>query len=109
MLIFDYTAIGEKLFTARKRTGLTQAELAEKAGLSDRTYANIERGNVNMRIETFLNICKALHITPNDILTDDNFPIVKREEDILEQLNICPAKEKKTALDLLATYLDSVI
>ena len=43
------------------RLGLTQMEVAEAAGLSDRTYADIERGTVNMQVETVLRICKALH------------------------------------------------
>ena len=36
MLIFDFHKIGGKLFSARKRLGLTQMEVAESAGLSDR-------------------------------------------------------------------------
>ena len=61
MLIHDFQAIGNKLLTIRKKVGLTQAEVAEAAGLADRTYADIERGFVNMRIETILRICDALH------------------------------------------------
>ena len=64
MLIFDLHTIGNKLLTIRKRMGMTQAEVAEAAGLSDRTYADIERGTVNMRTETILRICNVLHITP---------------------------------------------
>jgi len=45
MLLYDIRKIGNKLLECRKMTGLTQAELAEKAGLADRTYADIERGN----------------------------------------------------------------
>ena len=46
MLIFDFHTIGNKMLSERKRIGLTQAEVAERAGLSDRTYADIERGTV---------------------------------------------------------------
>ena len=42
MLIFDFHKIGGKLFAARKRLGLTQMEVAEAAGLSDRAYADID-------------------------------------------------------------------
>lgn len=108
MLIFDYRIIGNKLLATRKKAGLTQAELAEVAGLSDRTYADIERGNVNMRMETFLRICQALHITPDDILTEGKNSLVEKQADILEQLNNCPSKEKETALDLLTVYLQSL-
>ena len=51
MLLFDMIAIGNRFLSIRKRLGLTQAEVAEKAGLSGRTYADIERGTVNMRID----------------------------------------------------------
>ena len=37
MLIFDLHTIGDRLLAVRKRTGLTQAEVAEAAGLSERT------------------------------------------------------------------------
>ena len=60
MLIYDFRAIGNRLLAIRRRQGLTQAEVAEAAGLADRTYADIERGTVNMRLETILRICQAL-------------------------------------------------
>lgn len=60
MLIHDLRQIGNRLLTLRKDRGLTQAELAEKAGLADRTYADIERGTVNMRVMTLLQICDTI-------------------------------------------------
>ena len=80
MLLFDFRAIGNKLLAIRKRLGMTQAEVAEAAGLSDRTYADIERGTVNMRIETILRICQVLHITPDEILTEDRTPEAIQQE-----------------------------
>ncbi len=71
MLLFDMMTIGNRLLAARKRLGMTQAEVAERAGLSDRTYADIERGGVNMRIETFLRICQPLSVSPDDILPEE--------------------------------------
>ena len=108
MLVFDFHTIGNKLFTVRKRMGMTQAEVAEAAGLSDRTYADIERGTVNMRIETVLKICEALHITPDEILTDDNPSMTFKENEIWERLMACSAKDKETALTLLTVYLESL-
>lgn len=108
MLIFDFYTIGNKLLSIRKRTGFTQAEVAEAAGISDRAYADIERGTVNMRIETFLRLCKALHITPDEILTEENPTLVSRQAELLERLNTCSPKEKEVALQLLNTYLQSL-
>ena len=108
MLIFDFYEIGNKLLHARKRMGLTQVEVAEAAGLSDRTYADIERGNVNMRIETVLRICDVLRITPNEIFTKENLIEVSQQSDILERLNQCKPKDRETALKLLSVFLSSL-
>lgn len=108
MLLFDFRAIGNKLLTIRKRSGLTQAEVAEAAGLSDRTYADIERGTVNMRIETILRICNALHITPDEILTEERSPENIRQDLLWDKLNACNPKDKDTALQLLSVYLKSL-
>lgn len=108
MLIFDFRAIGNKLLAIRKRAGLTQSEVAEAANLSDRTYADIERGTVNMRIETILKICNALNITPDVILTKDNPNLSAKQTELFEQLNECTVRQKETALELLAVYLRSI-
>lgn len=107
MLISDLCEIGNKLYILRKSKGLTQAEVAEKAELSDRTYADIERGNVNMRLETLLKICKALNITPNEILTVEEQNLIT-ESQFVEIINSCTETEKRTALNLLNVYLNSL-
>ncbi len=108
MLLFDTITIGNKLLEIRRRLGLTQAELAEQAGLSGRTYADIERGTVNMRMETFLRICNALHVTPDRILTENALSPSVRREEIFQILDQCSAKEQETALTLLSVYLQSL-
>jgi transcriptional regulator with XRE-family HTH domain len=107
MLVFDFIAIGNKLYSVRKKTGMTQAQVAEAAGLSDRTYADIERGSVNMRIESFLKICNVLHVTPNEILTDGGDTFTDTNG-ILEKLTARSAKEQQTAMMLLEVYLQSL-
>ena len=108
MLVYDLNVIGNRLYALRKRMGLTQAELAEKAGLSDRTYADIERGCVNMRLETILRICDALYITPDKLLTDESTTPEARQNQLTQRLNACNPKDKATALRLLEVYLASL-
>lgn len=108
MLIFDSRKIGNKLLAVRKRMGLTQAEVAEKANVADRTYADIERGTVNMRIDTILKICEVLYITPDEILTEDSTANTARAEDLWSKLKACSPKDQETALSLLAVYLNSL-
>lgn len=105
MLIYDMRRIGNKILAFRKKSGLTQAELAERAGLADRTYADIERGNANMRVDTLLKICDAMHITPDSVLTEENISFQVKQEELAEKLSACSEKEKKIALYLLEAYL----
>ncbi len=108
MLLLDMREIGNKLLAIRKKVGMTQVEVAEAAGLAGRTYADIERGTVNMRVETILRICEALHITPDEILTRDDAEMTAHQEELLARLNACNPKDKETALKLLHVYLQSL-
>jgi len=108
MLITNLKTIGNKMYEKRKKMGLTQIEVADLSGLSDRAYADIERGTVNMRLETLLRICKALRITPNDILVEDKVPLTLQEKEVLLELDSAPAREKQIALQLLSVYLQSL-
>ncbi len=108
MLVYDLVTIGNKLLSYRKRLGFTQAEIAEAAGLSDRTYADIERGNTNMRVETFLKICEALHVTPDEILTWETDSASQKQSELFKRLESCNPKDRETALQLLSVYLKSL-
>lgn len=107
VLVFDLKAIGNNLYSVRKLRGLTQAEVAERAEISDRSYADIERGDTTMRIDTLLKICYALGITPNDILTLEE-DLSANEDELIRLFGRCSVEKKKTALKLLEIYLSSM-
>ena len=108
MLLLDLRDIGNKLLAIRKRCGMTQMEVAEAAGLSCRTYADIERGTVNMRVKTVLHICQALHITPDEILTHSHEGFSVQEEELVARLNTCSPKDRETVLRLAQVFLQSL-
>ena len=62
--------IGDKLKEVRTRRLLTQDELAEKAGVSQSTIANIERNNAEPQFRTIRKLAKALDIEPTELLGD---------------------------------------
>ena len=108
MLIHDLHQIGNKLLVLRKDRGLTQSELAEKAGLSDRTYADIERGTVNMRVLTLIKICEALRIRPDDLLLSDESPMEVDQEATIERLKQCPPSTSEALTRILQLLLDEI-
>lgn len=100
MLISNLRDMGNKLYAIRKRLGITQAEAAEKAGISDRSYADIERGTANMRVQTLLQICNGLKITPNDILVDDSDEAVNDSE-LTKRVISLSTDEKRKLIELI--------
>lgn len=108
MLEHSFRTIGNRMLAARKRLGLTQSDVADAAGLSDRTYADIERGSVNMRLETFLRICEALYVSPDDILQSRPEGATLRQEELIEKLNACTPQEQNTILRILEAYFSSL-
>lgn len=52
--------LGRILHTLRKQAGLTQQQLAERAGISRPNYREIENGSAAARATTLINIARAL-------------------------------------------------
>ena len=66
----DYIAFGRRIRFFRRERGLTQEQLAELAGLSASFLGHIERGSRVASLDTLMRLCRAMEITPNDLLTD---------------------------------------
>lgn len=50
--------------------GMTQHDLAEKAGISEKTYQRIEQGSTDMRLTQYRSLIKALHMSDLDVSLD---------------------------------------
>lgn len=60
--------IGLRLRRFRRKTGMSQVQLARRAGLHRNTIGAIERGKRNMGTETLVLIIAALGASPKEIL-----------------------------------------
>jgi transcriptional regulator with XRE-family HTH domain len=58
---------GEKLKEARERAGLTQVELAARAGVKEITIIRLEKGRHIPRITTIRNLAIALNVAISDL------------------------------------------
>ena len=52
--------LGERLASTRIQLNLTQADLAEKAGVAKRTIERLESGQAATQLSGFLRVCRAL-------------------------------------------------
>jgi transcriptional regulator with XRE-family HTH domain len=67
--------LGARLTTARLEQNLTQAALAEKAGISKRTVERLESGEVATQLSGFVRLCRALGLLERlDALIPDTTP-----------------------------------
>jgi transcriptional regulator with XRE-family HTH domain len=62
--------VGRKIRACRKQAGLSQEQLAEKADLSYKYLGEVERGCVNISLDSLVRIAKALRVALHD-LTDE--------------------------------------
>lgn len=61
--------IGHRIANRRKQLGLTQAQAAERAGLTQQFFASVETGSKNIRAESIIKVSKALNISADFLLT----------------------------------------
>ncbi len=66
-----------KLKELRKNLGITQAQVAQKVGVSERLYQDYEYGKVVPNAHTAVLIAKALNSTVEQL-----FPVVENNKDI---------------------------
>lgn len=65
-------SIGEKIKMHRKKAGLTQVVLAEKANMSRSYLADLERNRYNPSLDTLTAIADALKINVSNLLDDED-------------------------------------
>ena len=79
--------VGERLKAQRKRYGLSQRQLAEKAGLTHGTVSFIERNKISPSIGTLRQILDSISMTLSDFFSDhhdEEVDFFYSKEDLLE-------------------------
>lgn len=82
----DQIKIGKFISECRKEKNLTQNELAEKLGITDRAVSKWERGICLPDAGLMIALCKLLGITVNELLTGEKIDMKNNEEKMDENL-----------------------
>ncbi len=67
-------SFSDRLRETRKRSGLTQMQIAEKLGITAQSYSQYETGKRQPKAETLKRIANALSVLPGDLLQDGFYP-----------------------------------
>jgi len=94
----------ERIKELRKIKGLTQEELGEIANLSYKFVGELERGKVNVSLDSLDRITRALGISMGDLFSPGSAPVIKikvKESNPLSKLSSDNLATIRKALKLL--------
>ena len=95
----DQEKIGKFIAEIRKKQKMTQEQLAEKLGVTDRAISNWENGKNMPDLSMFKLLCDELNISINELMSgeelDESRYIKKLEENIIIMVNNIEAKKKR--------------
>ncbi len=109
----DQEKIGEFISEKRKEKGLTQAELAEKLGITDRAVSKWERGKSLPDASIMLELCFILGITVNDLLSGEVVSMEnygkENEKNLIEMVKLKEASDKRLlSLEIVIGVISSL-
>ena len=95
----DQLKIGKFISEKRKAKSMTQAQLAEKLGITDRAVSKWETGRSMPDVSLMLELCSLLGITVNDLLCGEGVSMEKinetTEKNLLEMAGQKEAADKR--------------
>lgn len=98
-------SIGNRIYLLRTSRNMTREALAEKADISVQFLSDIEKGKKSMTVTTLKNICNALSVTPDYIITGNLESDTCNEiSSIIGTLN---EEQKKTIRDVILLIIES--
>lgn len=62
--------LGDVIWNMRTKRGLTQKGAAEAAGVTRQFYGLLERGEINVSLDTLIEICSVLSTTPAQLFSE---------------------------------------
>lgn len=105
--------IGEFILKLRKEKNMSQLDLADKIGVTDRAISKWENGKGLPDISLMQPLCKELNITINDLLSgervDNKDYQEKFEENVLKAIKYSNKLVIKSILFYLGTFFSGII
>ncbi len=76
----DQVKIGKFIAECRKRQNLTQMQLAEKLGITDKAVSKWERGITMPDTSIMLSLCDILRISVNELLSGERINMENNDQ-----------------------------
>ena len=109
----DLVKIGKYIAGKRKNLGLTQKQLAEKIGMSDKSVSKWERGVCLPDVSLYFDLCSLLGISVNEFLAGEDIVHEniekKSEENIISVVTDSKRKQKSLKYIICALLILSIL
>ena len=109
----DLVKIGKYIAGKRKNLGLTQKQLAEKVGMSDKSVSKWERGICLPDVSLYFDLCSLLGISVNEFLAGEDIIHEnlekKSEENIISVVTDSKRKQKSLKYIICALLILSIL
>ena len=109
----DLVKIGKYIAGKRKNLGLTQKQLAEKIGMSDKSVSKWERGICLPDVSLYFDLCSLLGISINEFLAGEDIVHEniekKSEENIISVVTDSKRKQKSLKYIICALLVLSIL
>jgi transcriptional regulator with XRE-family HTH domain/DNA-directed RNA polymerase subunit RPC12/RpoP len=112
-MLMDQSKIGKFISQRRKAQGLTQVQLAEKLGITDRAVSKWETGKSMPDVSVMIELCEILKITVNDLLCGEVVSMEKinetTEKNLLEMIKQKEEADKRLlSIEIVITVISVV-
>ena len=109
----DLVKIGKYIAEKRKNLGMTQKQLAEKIGMSDKSVSKWERGICLPDVSLYFDLCSILGISINEFLAGEDIVHEniekKSEENIISVVTDSKRKQKSLKYIICALLILSIL
>ncbi|MBQ8460245.1 helix-turn-helix transcriptional regulator [bacterium] len=113
MLYDDKKFVGNVIKLARKKAGLSQEQLAEKVGMTDKNLSNIENGKQFPQVNNFIRLMEELNLTIENFgsrktLLSGQTERQETDNELLKLILASTKSQQNAYLKILSVINDSV-
>lgn len=105
----DYSEIGKRIARRRKKLGLKQAEVCERAGINDKYLSCIERATSIPSLEVIMRLALALDTTPDEFLAGTTHHEGEEWREVAALLRVLNPAQLELARSFLMWLIDQNI
>lgn len=109
-IAYDRAAAGKRLQRCRALYGWTRKDVAQRCGLTEKYYSDIERGTCGMSVETLISLSELFGLTLDYLIRGDDESALNAsmKELFLGNLGKLPPEKQNCCLQMLFLFMEGI-